>query len=133
MDFFPNKPDGLPDKYDLNVHKIRRPEPLKNEEQKDGGGKKKKRRRADEHGEAKDHFAELSKAAELAHEILVKKNSPYRFCIYKENDEIFIDIVILDLNGKIASVKKKNITHDEFYKWMDHIEEQEGLFFDENG
>src|SRR3989339_1246265 len=75
--------------------------------------------------ETKDHFLQLAKAAADSNALLIKKNSPYRFCVYRENQEIFIDIVLLDNNGKIASIKKKNITHEEFAKWLRHIEERE--------
>ncbi|MFH0920013.1 MAG: hypothetical protein V1913_06585 [Fibrobacterota bacterium] len=81
--------------------------------------------------EAKDHFIQLTKAAADSNAILVSKKSPYRFCVYREDQEVFIDIVILDSGGKIAAIKKKNITHDEFVKWLRHIEEREGLFLDE--
>jgi hypothetical protein len=81
--------------------------------------------------ETKDHFNQLAKAAADSNTILVAKKSPYRFCVYREDREIFIDIVILDGSGKIAAIKKKNITHEEFAKWLRHIEEREGLFLDE--
>jgi uncharacterized FlaG/YvyC family protein len=81
--------------------------------------------------EAVDHFDELTRAAERAHKILELSNSPYRFCIYKENDEIFIDIVIKNSEGGATLVKKKNITHEEFLKLLKHVAEREGLFLDE--
>ncbi len=80
--------------------------------------------------EAGDHFQQLSKAADLANEILKREKSPYRFRVYQEGEEIFIDIVIVDDDGKIKETKKKNITHDEFTTWLNHIEQGNGLFFD---
>ncbi len=92
---------------------------------------RKKDQREDKHrDEAGNHFQQLAEAAELAHTVLEKNNSPYRFCVYQNGEEVFIDIVIVDEDGKIKEIKKKNITHDEFSTWLNHIEQGEGLFFD---
>ncbi len=93
-------------------------------------GKKKDKQEHKHRDEAGDHFQQLSKAAELAHEVLVRNHSPYRFRVYQEGEEIFIDIVIVDDDGKIKETKKKNITHDEFTTWLNHIEQGNGFFFD---
>ena len=92
--------------------------------------KKKGRQEHKHRDEAGDHFQQLSKAAELAHDVLEKNNSPYRFCVYQEGEEVFIDIVIVDDDGKILETKKTNITHEEFTTWLNHIEQGNGLFFD---
>jgi len=68
---------------------------------------------------------------EKAHEHLIKTKSPYRFCVYQEEDELFIDLVILNEKGKIGSIKKKNITNDEFTLWLKMVQTGEGLLFDE--
>ena len=81
---------------------------------------------------AKDHFGELSKAVERAHKILEELQSPYRFCIYKKEDEIFIDIVILDENGDAKLLKQENITYEKFYTLLKRIERGEGFMLDEN-
>jgi len=93
-------------------------------------GNKKGKQEHKQRDEAGNHFQQLSKAADLAHDVLVKSNSPYRFCVYQEGEEVFIDIVIVDDNGKIKETKKKNITHEEFSTWLNHIEQGNGLFFD---
>ncbi len=76
------------------------------------------------------HFEALASAAEFAHERLVQTKSPYRFCVYQNDGETFIDIVILDQNGKITKIKKSNIPHQEFLTLMRHIVEGEGLLID---
>jgi len=81
--------------------------------------------------EAGSHFQQLSKAAELANDVLKKDKSPYRFRVYQEGEEVFIDIVIVDDDdGTIKKAKKTNITHEEFSTWLNHIEQGNGLFFD---
>ncbi len=93
-------------------------------------GNKNGKQKHKQRDEAGSHFQQLSKAAELAHDVLVRNNSPYRFRVYQEGEEIFIDIVIVDDDGKINETKKKNITHEEFSMWLNHIEQGNGFFFD---
>ncbi|KHE92880.1 MAG: hypothetical protein K8F52_17735 [Candidatus Scalindua rubra] len=80
--------------------------------------------------EAGDHFQQLSNAAKLANDVLERDKSPYRFRIYQEGEEVFIDIVIVDDDLTIKETKKTNITHEEFTTWLNHIEQGNGLFFD---
>jgi hypothetical protein len=92
-------------------------------------GKKKEQEEHKHRDEAGNHFQQLSKAAELANDVLKKDKSPYRFSVYQEEEEVFIDIVIVDDDGTIKEAKKTNITHEEFSTWLNHIEQGNGLFF----
>ncbi len=83
--------------------------------------------------EAGKHFDSLKDAADQANSELEKKKSSYRFYIYQEENDIFINLVRLDGDGNVAEVKKKNITHQEFAELIKHIQEGEGLFFDSTG
>ncbi len=94
------------------------------------GGHGKKEEAPDEAGK---HFESLKDAVNQANGDLEKKKSPYRFYIYREFDETFINLVCLDGNGSIIEVKKKNITHQEFTELIKHIQKGEGLFFDSIG
>jgi hypothetical protein len=76
------------------------------------------------------YFSDLTLSAEHAHELLRKAHSPYRFCVYREGGDIFIDLVILDENGKIAKVIKNNITHAEFSGIINRIETLDGFLID---
>ncbi|MBN1522630.1 MAG: hypothetical protein JW928_08875 [Candidatus Aureabacteria bacterium] len=118
------EPENVKEVYGTEaVHPVRE----QSEEQRQKGGQKQLQK---EKEEAKDHFEELSRAAETAHLTLMENNSPYRFCVYRENENIFIDIVLLNKQGKIDKVIKKNITHEEFHKILQDISLKEGLFFD---
>ena len=83
--------------------------------------------------EAAGHFESLKETAGLVNAELEEKKSPYRFYIYRESDDIFINIVRLDAEGKIAEVKRTNITHREFKDLISRIQQGEGLFFDSIG
>ena len=85
-----------------------------------------RRRRA----EAQDRFDKLARAAERAHEQLNRENSRYRFCVYREGDQVRIDVVRLDDGGAIIETVQKDITHEEFQQYLAHIETRQGLFLD---
>ena len=82
--------------------------------------------------EAKDHFKELTYAVEQIHKILLKTKSPFRFCVYREDEDIMIDIVRLNDKGEVERTEKKDITHENFITLVRSIESGEGLLFDLN-
>lgn len=92
-----------------------------------------KRRREKENDEAGFHFETIRCAAEAINRDLERKKSPYRFYMYQENDQVFINLVRLDAAGDVAEVKQKNITHQEFNDLIRQIEETGGLLFDVKG
>lgn len=124
----PTIPEKQESKVDplLSIEAVHPKQDVSNEEQK------KKQNQSPFKEQNKDHFKELADAVEVIHKILIEKNVPYRFCVYREQDEIMIDIVKLNSLGKIIKTIKRNITHEDFYKWIEHIENQDGLVFDES-
>jgi len=94
---------------------------------RDRSRKRKKRERREEAGR---HFQELAETAEQAHAVLSRNRSPYRFCVYQQNQETFIDVVIVDAEGNIQETYRRNITHDEFQSWITSLAEESGLIID---
>jgi uncharacterized FlaG/YvyC family protein len=90
----------------------------------------KKRKNKIHEDEAKDHFEDLSLSADRINKILQAKKSLNRFCIYRNNKDIFIDLVILDENNKITKTIRRNITHQEFTETIKNIEELDGFIVD---
>jgi hypothetical protein len=78
----------------------------------------------------RDYIHTIVKAAEASNEKLVKRNLPYRFTVYSEGDQVFIDLIVLDPGGKVISEKKKNISHQDFERLIEDVSQIEGLFFD---
>lgn len=91
---------------------------------------RKKKRDRKQHDEAGSHFDRLAEAADHAHSILVQSHSPYRFCVYKQNNDVYVDLILLDDEGKTLKIIKKNITHQQFTTWLERIENGDGLIFD---
>ena len=97
----------------------------------------KRRRRNREHGipqdaaEVKDNFPKLAKVTEETNRQLIESKSPYRFCIFRKNNQVWIDLVVLDENGDIIDTVKRNITHEDFNRVLKDVRLTEGLFYDE--
>ena len=91
---------------------------------------RRKKREKKQRDEAGKHFEELSRTAEQAHQILAEKKSPYRFCVYQVDGDVFIDIAIVDADNKIKEIYKRNITRDELQSWMQLIETESGMILD---
>jgi hypothetical protein len=80
--------------------------------------------------ETKDYVHTITRAAEASNEKLARLNLPYRFYVYTEGEEVFINAVVLDAAGKIISAKKKNISHQDFERLIEDVSQIEGLFLD---
>jgi hypothetical protein len=115
---------------DLKVKKIY-PIPYKLPPAGEVDPKKQKKQQGDTSNLAKYNFEHLARAAEESHRVLLKEKSPYRFCVYREEDDVFIDVVVVDKEGKIKDIRKKKITYDEFTTWLNHIHGGRGLLVDE--
>lgn len=83
--------------------------------------------------ENKDYFRAMSKAAEATNTRLKQEQSPIRFCVYMEKGEVFIDLIQMDGVGKIIHETRRNITHEDFSRWIEDITKGEGLLFDSEG
>lgn len=91
--------------------------------------KKKEKRKKTWHG-AKKHFDELTQIVEETHRELEINNSPFRLCVYQEDEDIFIDIVTIDDSGKISQVFKHDISHAELETLVHQIKSGRGLILD---
>ncbi len=78
----------------------------------------------------KDYFRPLAEATEEANRRLKTKNLPYRFCIYRVNYAVMINFLTLDSDGKIISSVTREITNDDFNKWVHDVADIEGLLID---
>ena len=87
-------------------------------------------RRNPDRREAKDHFNELAQAAEVTHRLRDRKGRRCLYCVYREGDEVYVDIVVLDKQGRPASTKRRCITHEPYLKWLERIDEGEGMVLD---
>jgi hypothetical protein len=97
----------------------------KRDQRKKGG-----QRHQEETREPKDYIHTIARAVEASNEKLSRLRLPYRFCVYSEGNEIFINIVILDAKGAVVAEKKKNISHQEFARLIEDVSQIEGLFVD---
>ena len=78
----------------------------------------------------RDYFHPLSKAVDAANARLLERNLPYRFKVFKRWGEVYIELYLLDAQGKIKEKQRKNISHDDFNRIIEDVSQVEGLFFD---
>jgi uncharacterized FlaG/YvyC family protein len=116
------------DSYD--VGEIQGSRAIKGLGEKREGQKKGKQQQHNPLKEPKDYVHTIARAAEASNEKLKRLNLPYRFSVFSEGEEVFIEIAVLDENGAVVSEKKKNISHDEFARLIDDVSQIEGLFID---
>ncbi|MBN2038303.1 MAG: flagellar protein FlaG [Chitinispirillaceae bacterium] len=98
---------------------------------KDSSRKEQKRKRPKRH--PKEYMHTIGTAAKESNEQLARKGLPYRFCVHESGDEVIIDLVLLDSNGKIEKEIRRNITNEDFDRMIENISSLEGLFFDKTG
>lgn len=101
------------------------------------GRERREGRREQEHNrrrrEPKDYVRTMTKATERSNEVLEKKKLPFRFCIYEQDGDVYIDLVRLSPDGKVVETTRKNITHQDFDRWIQDVSDIEGLFIDTHG
>ena len=78
------------------------------------------------------NFEEFYEAVDAKNIELSEINSAYRFSISRNDEEVFLSIIRLRERGEKVIINTKNITHDKYYEWIDHIEKGEGFFIDES-
>ena len=101
-------------------------ESSKKREQQSNSEKKKKKK-------VKDYFKTLAAATEAANKQLQQNNSTYRFCVFKKNNNVLIELVTNDSNGNVTSILTKDITNEDFKQWIEDISHIEGLIIDQKG
>ncbi len=95
-----------------------------------GKGFNKRHKKKKQHRFAKDSFEALSRLVEETHRELENRDSPFRLCIYQDDEEIYIDVVTLDESGQISQVFKHDISHTEVENLVDQIKSGTGLILD---
>lgn len=113
-----------------DISKIYQGDPIHPDKPKISSYDKKKHKKKKRFQDAKKHFSELTKIVEDLHKELEDKKSPFRICIYQEEDDIFIDIVTIDDSGKISTSVKHDISHAEFEGLVHHMKSGKGLILD---
>lgn len=89
-----------------------------------------RRRDEDTLDEAGAHLENLRSTAASVNRALADRGSPYRFYVFSEGDEAYINLVVLNPDGSVSHVQRKSITHTEFSDLVRQLERGEGLFLE---
>ncbi len=87
-----------------NVPKIEKSDKITTDKAYVGSDKNKKKYPKKHRDEVKTHFQALTEMVHEAHQELEAKKSPYRFCIYQESNDVFIDVVTINQSGTIDKI-----------------------------
>ena len=76
------------------------------------------------------HFVALSRLVGDTHRDLFEKKSPFRLCVHKTNDDVFMDIVTMNASEKIDHMFTRLITNDDMNTLTKRIHNRMGLLMD---
>ncbi len=86
-------------------------------------------KRKSESGPARS-FNKLSGMVEDTHQTLLKEDAPFRFCIYKDKEDVFMDVVAINKAENVKRVYSRSITYDRVPDLVRRIHSQMGLILD---
>lgn len=75
-------------------------------------------------------FYALTKLADDTHHRLVENGSPLRLCVYKDEEDLFMDVIAIDKTEKIKQHYTRSVTHDSLEILGKRIHNQMGLILD---
>ena len=72
----------------------------------------------------------LTRLVRDTHQSLVEKGSPLRLCIYRDEDDLFMDVITMDKTKKINQSFTRPINNDSLKTLVKRIHTQMGLVLD---
>jgi hypothetical protein len=76
-----------------------------------------------------NRFYALTRLAHDTHQTIIEKGSPLRLCIYGDEDDISMDVIVMD-NKKVNQSFTRSINNDNLKKLVKNIHYQIGLVLD---
>ena len=110
-----------------DISKIYQTDPVVPDKPDRNAFEKKKQKRRKRHREAREHFTELNRMVHDVHQELEKNKSPFRLCVYQEDDDIFIDVVTIDDTGRTTKVFRHDISRAQVEEILHQIRSGTGL------
>ena len=71
------------------------------------------------------------KRVEIMNDAMAKKGLSFRYRTRIENNELLLDMLILDRDGKISRQHTRTVTRDNFGSLLDVMSSGEGFLFDD--
>jgi len=81
-------------------------------------------------GKVKSHFSSLTTLADETHQALEENGSPMRLCIYKKQEEVFLDVVAVNRTKKPEKRFSRLITNEQMSRIIRNIHHRQGLVLD---
>ncbi|MFW5775483.1 MAG: hypothetical protein ACOCW2_04255 [Chitinivibrionales bacterium] len=77
------------------------------------------------------YFETLSKAAHYSNKRLARLNRPFRLTVSQHQGRVMLDVEQVDARGAVSKRIRRDITHDEFVRWIDDVAHIQGIMVDE--
>lgn len=77
-----------------------------------------------------DRFFMLTTLAQDTHQTLVEKGSPVRLCLYGDENDLSMDVIVMDKNKKVTQSFTRPINNDNLKTLVKSIHNQIGLVLD---
>ncbi|MBN2041262.1 MAG: hypothetical protein JW864_14570 [Spirochaetes bacterium] len=82
--------------------------------------------------EVSENYEEFINAVEEVNSELAENEAKYRLSVSRDEGDIYFSILRFKETGEAYEINRKNITHDNYYEWIRHIEKGGGFFIDES-
>lgn len=79
---------------------------------------------------AKRHFKTLSTLVGDTHRDLLEQNSPFRLCVHKTEEDVFMDVITMNKSQKVDNSFTRLITNDDMRILVKRIHNRMGLILD---
>ena len=78
------------------------------------------------------YFRPLEKAADATNQNLENADSPLRVSVYRKGAGVMMEVIVSQPDGTTPESIKKDITEDDFSKWIHDVVDVKGLIIDES-
>jgi hypothetical protein len=78
-----------------------------------------------------EYFRPLEKAATITNQTLENDDSPLRVSVYRKGGGVMMEVVVSQPDSSSSETIQRDISEDDFSKWIHDVTDAKGLLFDE--
>jgi|GEM_PF-3414979 hypothetical protein len=79
-----------------------------------------------------EYFRPLEKAASATNQNLENTDTPLRVSVYRKGAGVMMEVIVSQSDGTSSESIKRDITEDDFSKWIHDVSDAKGLIIDES-
>jgi Cu2+-containing amine oxidase len=78
------------------------------------------------------YFRPLEKAVEITNQNLENDNKPLHVSVYRKGVGVMLEVIVSQPDGSASESVQRDITEDDFSKWVHDVTDAKGLIIDES-